>query len=141
MDTRAEEDERHYRALGDAILVLRGLTGMNQSPRSINANIIAEAERALIDAGIDDVVLPKPGGFLRPGRLWEKNSGGMAIKAMHRRRAEIEERSGLSDPLPAPRVLDAEWCVGPAGKMTALVLVLVGLTSAATVLLRAFRAS
>lgn len=133
MDTHSEEDERHYRALGDAILVLRGLTGMNQSPRSINANIIAEAERALIDAGIEDVTLPKPGSFFRPSRLYEKISGGTAIKAMHRRRAQIEERSGHSDPLPAPRVLDAEWCVGPAGKMTALVLVLVGVTSTVTV--------
>lgn len=137
----SEEDERHYRALGDAILVLRGLTGMNQSPRSINANIIAEAERALIDAGIDDVDLPKPGGFIRPGRLFEKLSGGMAIKAMHQRRAQLEERSGLSDPLPPPRVLDAEWCVGPAGKATALVFALACITSAVTLLVRVFRAT
>lgn len=141
MNTRAEEDERHYRALGDAILVLRGLTGMNQAPRSINADIIAEAQRALIDAGIDDVALPKPGGFLRPSRLYEKIAGGMAIKAMHQRRTEIEERGGLADPLPAARVLDAEWCVGPAGKALALVFVLAGITSTATVLARIFWAS
>lgn len=137
----SEEDAQHYQALGDAILVLRGLTGMNQSPRSINANIIAEAERALIDAGVEGVSLPKPGGVLRGGRLYEKLSGGMAIKEMQRRRAELEERSGLSDPLPPARVLDAEWCVGPAGKTMALVFALAMITSAVTLLVRIFRAT
>ena len=82
---------------------------MNQSLRSINADIIAEAERALIDAGIEDVTLPKPGSFVRPARKFEKLAGGAAIKVMKRRRAEIEARSGIHDPLPAPRTFDAEW--------------------------------
>lgn len=125
-----EEDERRYRALGDAILSLRGLSAMNQSPRSINASIIAEAERVLIDAGIDDVPLPKRRGIIRPARLLEKLDGGAAIRVMHQRRAVLEERSGCDDPLPAPRTFDAEWWVGPVGKTLMVVFAAACVSSA-----------
>lgn len=140
-EAHRQQDELRYRALGDAILCLRGLTALNQSPRSINAGLVADAERALSDAGIDDVALPKSRGFVRPARLFEKLAGGAAIKEMQRRRAAIEKRTGLSEPLPAPRTFDAEWCVGPAGKAVALIFILAFLISAATVFVRLLRAA
>jgi hypothetical protein len=112
------------------------LSALNQTPRSENASIIAEAERALIGAGIDDIALPKRRGSIPPARLLEKFAGGAAIKTMHRRRAEIEERSGHRDPLPEPHVFDAEWWIGPAGRTLLVVFALVCVGSTAATLLR-----